>query len=88
MSGSRHYNRSFHFHHWYLDLATTWTISPINLEISINSEVKRYSSIRSLIHRTVQVASPNLPLHFTEFINANISMSDVELFVFTWKLLK
>ena len=41
-----------------------------NLEISINSEVKRYSSIRSLIHRTVQVASPNLPLHFTEFINA------------------
>ena len=41
-----------------------------NLEISINSEVKRYSSIRSLIHRTVQAASPNLPLHFTEFINA------------------
>ena len=41
-----------------------------NLEISINSEVKKYSSIRSLIHRTVQVASPNLPLHFTEFINA------------------
>lgn len=41
-----------------------------SLEISINSEVKRYSSIRSLIHRTVQVASPNLPLHFVQFINA------------------
>ena len=41
-----------------------------NLEISINSEVKKYSSIRSLIHRTVLAASPNLPLHFTEFINA------------------
>lgn len=40
------------------------------LEISINSEVKKYSSIRSLIHRTVQVGSPNLPINFTEFINA------------------
>ena len=45
------------------------------LEISINGIRKSNSSIRSLVHRMVTVASPQLPICLTEFINGLIDNS-------------
>ena len=45
------------------------------LEISINGIRKSNSSIRSLVHRMITVASPQLPICLTEFINGLIDNS-------------
>ena len=44
-------------------------------EISINGIRKSNSSIRSLVHRIITVASPQLPICLTEFINGLIDNS-------------